>query len=119
MYVQIVYYEEPTGCTEGDYYYDSDENEFICPSCGTHNMLRFECKWHLPYAERSKWENSPEKQFKREFKHLFDHAVKIKDKDRQQCGSVAYSWVLNDYVEKHMDLFGIGIEYRDQNMASK
>lgn len=120
VFVQIEYYKEPYSCTGGDYYYDSDENEFICPSCGTHNMLRFEGNWKLPYEERRKFENCLEKQFKREYKGLFKEVQNVTDKSRRgYWGGIEYSWIHNDYVEENAEAFGLEVAYRDQNLVGK
>jgi hypothetical protein len=113
VYVQVEYYKKPYSCTGGDYWYDSDKSEYICPHCGTHNMLQFDGYYDLPYEERGKYENSPEKQFQRQYKRLFKEVQEVSDKSRRgYWGGIEYSWVHNDWVDQHREAFNLSVGYK-------
>lgn len=111
-YVQIVYYQKPYGCTMGDYEYDSDGSEFICPTCDVHNNLSFMTSRHsVPWDKRDNFNSNPEKQFKRIYKSLFGKIIKLRDSERKDdWGVITYKTKQNTWVEEHLDEFGLKIE---------
>jgi len=110
-YIQIVYYREPYGCTGGDYEYNSDGSEFVCPTCGTHNNISFIKSRHsVPWEQRDKFDNNPEAQFQRMYKRLFREVVEVRDSERRgDWGAITYKWCHNTWVEEHLEDFELRI----------
>ena len=40
IYLQIMHYEEPSGCMDGDYWYDGT-GAYICPKCNSFNKEKY------------------------------------------------------------------------------
>jgi len=101
--IQTYWYERPRGCTEGDLWIEG-ELQFICPETGITNRLLFD-NYDVPYEEREKYRNNPEKQFKAMYRKLFKE---IKEKYIRGYVETEYTTtVINRYVDHNRKKFGL------------
>jgi hypothetical protein len=103
--IQTHFYIEPHGCTDGDYWKEG-EMQFICPETNVINRLLFD-NYDVPWEERNKYENNPEKQFKHNYEGLFKEVQEVHEKTTQG------KWVNNFYVDRNRKKFGL-VERRDK-----
>lgn len=104
--IQTHWYTPPSGCTDGDYW-NQGELQFVCPVTEIRNRLLFN-NYDVPWKEREKCENNPEKQFKINYKSLFKEVIDSYD-ERQSGKSVN-----NVYVDENRKKFGL-VEKRKLN----
>ena len=96
--IQTHWYEEPSGCTDGDQWHEG-ELQFVCPETEIRNRLLFN-NFDVSYEERKLYKNNPGDQFKSMYKELF--------KEVKDCYEKTYdNWVNNSYVDKHRKKFGL------------
>jgi hypothetical protein len=118
-YIQEILYQAPSGCTDGDYHYDSSSSEFECPQTGIRNMLWFDTPYHIPNELRGNYANDVQAQFKRKYKSMFKSVAVEHEADRRAYwGNLKFEWKHNKYVNDNLELFDLRIAY-DKDMADK
>lgn len=101
--LQSYYYHPPHGCTEGDYYSESDMY-IPCPDVKVLNRLLFTSVWTIvPWEKRKHYDYDVERQFSRLYKKLFKNSRDITDDDKQQ------PWKNNEHVAKNYKFYDLHI----------
>ena len=96
--IQTHWYKEPRGHNEGAYW-NEGEMQFICPETNVINRFLFD-NYDVPYEKRELYENNPEEQFKRLYKHLFKEVLDRHEKTEDQS-------LNNYYVDENRKKFGL------------
>ena len=96
--IQTQEYVKPSGCTDGDYYIDG-EMQYICPKTRIINRILFDNS-DVEWEERKKYENNPEKQFKRMYSSLFEEIS-------EETTVVENKSVINYFVDQNRKKFGL------------
>lgn len=98
--IQKHFYVLPDGCTGGDYWLQGGI-QFVCPRTGVANRLLFN-NTDIPWEERKRYENDPQQQFNKIYKHLFREVVDVREGEELER-----NWVNNYYVDEHREEFGL------------
>nr|MBA4405265.1 hypothetical protein [Nanoarchaeum sp.] len=106
--IQTHWYTPPESCTAGDYWSEG-ELQFICPKTGVVNRLMFD-NYDVPWDKRRDYDNDPAEQFKRNYKHLFQHV-----KDSYDREPPVIRRVNNYYVDRNRKKFGLVKKRASQN----
>lgn len=101
--IQKYWYTPPRGCSDGDYWLPG-EIRFICPSTDVVNRLLFNT-YDVPWDERDKYENDPQKQFVNIYGSLFQKIEEVYEKNSMQR-----EWVNNYYIDKNRESFGLVVK---------
>lgn len=104
--IQTYWYVEPHGCSGGDFWLPGRFG-FVCPYCGTRNILLFDT-YHIPYEKRKLTAYNPEKQFVRKYKDLFLKVIDVHNYDGNPN-----RYVSNFYVYNNPEKFGIVVRSDD------
>lgn len=100
--VQTYWYTPPHGCTGGDYW-NAGELQIICPLTNVRNRVMFnESYYRTKYELRDNYDYSAEKQFSRQYRHLF--AALSQDYDEYRGPTFN-----NYYFDQNHEKFGIYI----------
>jgi hypothetical protein len=90
------YYNEPHGCTGGDYWSEG-EWQFLCPKTGDINRLLFHDE-QVDWKERDKIGVAAAPTFKHIYRNLFGACVKVHERGAQPG-------FFNFYVDQHRRMF--------------